>query len=247
MCSRDRESVHRTGHGSSFGVFSLSLGLWATDLACLWLSHRNKAAGGIGLPPERPFPTAEKFGHPQIRLLLSSRGHRPPSPPAFFSPHPYNPIPSLPGSVPPPLSTPSEGRGRKPLRVALRGNQRRPRLLTPLPFLSYLPSFPGSRRTPDLVSAQAHQNSPARLPRSCYPGDRANSDQSARVGRGFSGAFRGEMGRVGGHVVEAGLRPWKLGVAGEGGGVWSTSCLRSDWVRANPGGGLCGRKGSCAI
>lgn len=51
-------------------------------------------------------------------------------------------------------------------------------------FISKAPATP-----PDLVSAQAQQNSPAQLPRSRHPGDRANSDQSASVGRGYPGAL----------------------------------------------------------
>lgn len=151
----------------------------------------------IGSPPQRLVPSAEKFGHTQIRLLPDSRGHRPPSPPAlrsFFSLHPYKPIiPSR--SLRSAFPTPQHFRGGSGTQIPQSGApraeeiQRRPRLLNSLAFVSYLPSFQGSSDTPDLVSAQAQQNSPARLPRSRHPGDRANSDQSASVGRSSPGAL----------------------------------------------------------
>lgn len=194
-------------------------------MAWLVLSHRNEAAWGTGSPPQRPVPSAEKFGHPQLQASTGFRRAQASLSACFqnvLSPHPYNPFPPSRsrGAFLHPSALLREGRGHKLLRVALRESEETSGgrvFLTPLAFVSYLPSFPGSSGTPDLASAQAHQNSPARLPRSCHPGDHANSSQSASVGRGFAGAFLWE--RWAGwreSRVEAELSPRKLRVMRSG-------------------------------
>lgn len=167
--------------------------------------------------------------------------------PRLLSPASFPPIPTthplLPGRAhsPTPLNS-REGTRTQTLQSRApraEGTQRRPRLLTPQAFLSYLPSFQGSSRTPDLVSAQAHQNSPSRLPRSRHPGDRAHSDQSATAGRGFSEAIlcQREAGWLR-HVIEAELSP-----GSEVPGKLVNFLPGSDWVRPPWEAGPVDRKG----
>lgn len=175
-----------------------SLGLWASGLVCPGLSHKKRGSSRLsGHLHSDWFPALRSSGILGSGFYQIPEGTGLPLRPlsgSFLSLHPYKPIipsRSLRGAFP----TPQHFRGGSGTQIpqsrAPRAEeiQRRPRLLNSLAFVSYLPSFQGSSNTPDLVSAQAQQNSPARLPRSRHPGDRANSDQSASEGRGSPGAL----------------------------------------------------------